>query len=1024
MFIKGNIEKSPGHEAELIVWDKIEQRFAGRESFGFLHYPMFEEAHAYRREIDVLIVDREIGVTIIEVKGLSIRQIQSISGKVWTCRKGDKTFTIEPYAQAERQMDMLCKNIEEEPLFYRNLGRRAIVALPYITRKEWVDYGYDGMLNAPPILFKEDLDDINLVNRLKLISIRKQPKMLVDAAWNAMKRRFSVLEEPVSTPSAKQVMESKGVFSLTYFLPDFMSFVSNESSLRLALREGKKIYVFSSFELPSEFLKDHQRFIEEFQFQYFFLDTPHNPYEFTCIQNGTLSEKMLELIKECVNFNHGQYSAIHASVRDNLKIVAGAGTGKTHVMIDRVMYLLESEEVDLKDIVMITFTNESTDEMRRRFQDRMLTMFELTRRKRYLEFAEDVKNMQISTIHSYSKSILTKLAHEMGFGIDVKVRSYIRMKDQIIERLTDDYLSSDLSTNGLDGLFESGLEHYRITRLMRKFWDEMEKKGLTREEIEKLDWGSATDAVHTTLHDLFRYVFSRCDTELERVKRMDNAIDMGDMIRKIRWFTDNKKMSQLESRKFLFVDEFQDSDNTQIELVASLHEQLGYTVFVVGDVKQSIYRFRGADYTSFERLEDKIKSGILEVHLNQNYRTTSSLLDQLDRLFTHWGDDGHGLLPYSKSDRLIGMTRTRQNKNELQRIRINKYKGKKAMNEAMLQRIQEGLAEVTTSKETGEKVALLVRTNRQAKEVAKVCEEAGIPIKQNLNGNFYRSDAVIHFKSLLEAMMYPSEAVHLVTVLESPYFCYKIPSRLLVAHEGNGKAISRYIEERIGDDFSRYLKDMRRLPFMAVIQRIISEKGLSRNLQLYYERVTGNTEVAASKVRQYELDLAHLMNILHQHFGPDTSTLWTIHRWITLQVRVNTTENSPMDMTTLGRLEITTIHRAKGLEYHTVILPRLDFPFTDHRSAFLVEEELREETNRPRRVGWDLSADQGEGKSEHFDSLEVSENDEIIKEETRLLYVALTRAKKKIALIESDDVKQNTWGELLEKAMGGINHVR
>lgn len=276
--------------------------------------------------------------------------------------------------------------------------------------------------------------------------------------------------------------------------------------------------------------------------------------------------------------------------------------------------------------------------------------------------------------------------------------------------------------------------------------------------------------------------------------------------------------------------------------------------------------------------------------------------------------------------------------------------------------------------------------------------------------------------------MYPSEAVNLVSALETPYFLYKIPARLLIRHEGDGKMISRYVEERIGDDFSRYLKDLRRLPFLAVIQRIISEKGLMRNLQPYYERITQDPEVAASRARQYELDLAHLMNIIHQQFGPDTSTLYTIHRWLKLQVRVNTNENTPMDTTSDGQLEITTIHRAKGLEYHTVILPRLDFPFTNQRNVFLIEEE-QDGSDRMRRVGWDLSAGRGrgmkemEGKNNHYDGLETSELDEIVKEETRLLYVALTRAKNKIVLIRSG-VKPDTWGELLEKAMGGMDDVR
>jgi len=1020
VFVRGNLDGGPGQEAELIVWEEMKRRFEGRESFGFFHFPMFGEGHAYRREIDVLIVDCEIGVTVIEVKGISIGQIQNISGRVWTCQKDGTIFEIEPYAQAERQMDMLCNDLENEPLFYRSLGRRAIVALPYITRSEWNDKGYDKGLNIPPILFQEDLEEKNLVEKLKRINVFRQPKKLSDAAWSTMKRRFSVMQKPVSVPSAEKVMEMKGVFSLTFFLPDEKSVIENEKSICSALQDGKKVYVFTNSDLPRHLILKYQPFIDKHQLQHTVLDVESTKYGFACIKNGELTEPFSVIVERCDTFNHGQYSAIHSPARDNLKIMAGAGTGKTHVMIDRIMYLIECEGVALKDIVMITFTNDSTDEMRRRFQDRMLTMFSLTRRKRYLELAEDVKNMQISTIHSYSKSILTHLAHEIGFGLGVKIRSYIHVKNQIIERLTDEYIANDKTKSALNGLFESGLDHHRITKTIRRIWDEMEKKGLTREEIESLDWGVPEKRIHGTLHDLFRHVFSRCEEELDRVKRQDNAIDMGDMIRKLKWFTDNKKLNQLESQKYLFVDEFQDSDNTQIELVANLHTQLGYRIFVVGDVKQSIYRFRGADYTSFERLEEKMNQSIPKIHLNQNYRTNSSLLDRLDELFSRWGDDGVGILPYSDQDRLVGMKRTRSKAEEFQVIEVNRYEGKASMDQAILKHTQDGIRDISESDD--EKVAILVRTNGQAEEITRLFEENGLPVKQNLDGTFYRSHAVMHFKALLEALMYPSEAVHLVTALETPYFHYKIPSRLLVRYEGDGKSIARYIEERIGDDFSRYLKDMRRLPLMAVVQRIISEKGLMINLESYYERITGSSEIAAIKVRQYELDLAHLMNILHQQFGPDTSTLWTVHQWLTLQVRVNTSENKPMDTTSKGQLEITTIHRSKGLEYHTVILPKLDFPFAKQRSLFLIEEEVTDE-KRTRRVGWNFSAEERDGKSSHYDDLETSEMDEIIKEETRLLYVAMTRAKQKITFIRSG-VRENTWSGLLQIAIGGMEDER
>ncbi|MFB8331645.1 hypothetical protein ACFC3Y_27460 [Bacillus wiedmannii] len=82
MFIEGMDEYRPGIDAERYVWKKVELAFIEHESFGFLHFPMFNENHASKREIDILLVDREFGVTLIEVKGINIKQIQGIQGHI------------------------------------------------------------------------------------------------------------------------------------------------------------------------------------------------------------------------------------------------------------------------------------------------------------------------------------------------------------------------------------------------------------------------------------------------------------------------------------------------------------------------------------------------------------------------------------------------------------------------------------------------------------------------------------------------------------------------------------------------------------------------------------------------------------------------------------------------------------------------------------------------------------------------------------------------------------------------------
>ena len=157
----------------------------------------------------------------------------------------------------------------------------------------------------------------------------------------------------------------------------------------------------------------------------------------------------------------------------------------------------------------------------------------------------------------------------------------------------------------------------------------MAKKGLTKAEILKLEWGSVSAEKQEIFNKLFNYVFEHCETLLEAEKKKENAIDMNDMVRKLKSFPSGEILNQLERDKYIFIDEFQDSDNTQIELLSTLHNHLNYRLFVVGDIKQSIYRFRGGDYTAFERLRDRVSSKFREINLKHNYRTSKSLLKKL-----------------------------------------------------------------------------------------------------------------------------------------------------------------------------------------------------------------------------------------------------------------------------------------------------------------------------------------------------------------------------------------------------------
>jgi ATP-dependent exoDNAse (exonuclease V) beta subunit len=1007
LFIQADIGNKPGLKAELIVWNAMKEYFAARDSFAFLHYPMFNQEFKGRREIDILIVDKEIGLSVIEVKGLKIDQIESIQGPVWNYRD----FYEEqgsPYLQAEKQLDMLCNRLEKNPLLYRTFSKRVVIALPYITRSEWESKGFHRLLHAPPILFKDDLSEAKCFNKLSNCYIYNSGDALNYRQWSEMLGIFSVTDQ---TPAV-----APNIYSSLFVFSSEKQFLAEKDYIKQALNQGTKIFLLSYFEIPEKWVQQYQSFIDEYQLLLYTSNTTSILKDKVIIHDGENFTENLgnQLSKDFKKFNLGQYKATHAPIGEHLMVTAGAGTGKTHVMVDRILFLLTKADIFLKDIIMITFTNESTNEMKERLQEKLINLSKLTRQTKYGIYAEDIKEMQLSTIHSFAKSILVSLAHEIGYGRNVQLRSFVKKKKEIIEQLANEYIHKFPVSEIVDLDFR----HYELVDVIYDFWEEMEKKGLTKDEIKALEWGTATKPSYKIIQGLFKFVFKHCEDRLDQEKKRENAVSMGDLIRKIKGFSkDETKMKQLQLNKYVFVDEFQDSDNVQIEMVASLANYLNYHLFVVGDVKQSIYRFRGADYKSFDQLNQKVNSKFIELSLNQNYRTSQSVLEKLDKLFSAWGKKGW--LSYSltnDNDRLRGMNKGNNFANEFQFLHA---KNDKAAKEMMIGAIQASLKITKTLPEkSNRKIALIVRTNSQALTVKKWCDENNITTQQNLDGTFFTSAAVRDFKSLLDGLLYPDDAKFVVNALQSPYFRYEIPYQVLLPFLGRSRDILSFINSKISDDFMQYVKQLKVLPVLAIIQKIISEKGILHYLADYLGKREENQEQIEVVVKQYQKNLFHLLNMIQQQFSTMNCTLFTLNEWLTLQMRTNRTENEPVLESDEQTVTITTVHRSKGLEYHTVIMPKTDYPFEIDRTTFYIQEE-NEVVDNKRKVGWYIK---NHDHNNFYSELSDFERDEINKEETRLLYVAMTRTKKRLVVILPSWNKENTWSALIKAT--GIQEVQ
>jgi superfamily I DNA and RNA helicase len=148
---------SSGEAGEVQVWDAVRLGFADRPCVGYWRYPVFSPQS--RKEPDILIADRQLGLIIIEVKTISIDQILGISGHQWQLQNF-YTTTNNPYQQAENQLYSVLRYCDAEPQLQQQVCARVMVALPQITRQQWQDRKFDRLPTSPPILFQDCLPHI------------------------------------------------------------------------------------------------------------------------------------------------------------------------------------------------------------------------------------------------------------------------------------------------------------------------------------------------------------------------------------------------------------------------------------------------------------------------------------------------------------------------------------------------------------------------------------------------------------------------------------------------------------------------------------------------------------------------------------------------------------------------------------------------------------------------------------------------------------------------------------------------
>lgn len=702
-------------------------------------------------------------------------------------------------------------------------------------------------------------------------------------------------------------------------------------------------------------------------------------------------------------FNHEQYDIEHFNVTDMLIVKAAAGTGKTTVMIDRIMFLLAVvEDLHPADIAMITFTNKATSSMIGKLQKRVMDMFRLTGRHRWYVVMEELSQIQISTIDSFFNAILKNDGSVLGYGVDSAIKSFIHERKNIIREIVNDLFKENqvddfLSTNILP-------VHEYVSKAFY-IWEKLNSRGYFEQSIYEMDFGKAAGRSSDIINNNLGIIIKEAEKRYQVFKKKYNAYTINDIKADMHAMVNLDKADMRQRKlRFLFIDEFQDTDNSQISSVAWLQKWMGCQLFVVGDVKQSIYRFRGAEESAFDELRKCLQHyglshhNICEKILRKNYRTAAGMMNAMNSVFAKWGEDG--LLVWDGS-----VQPCIEDKGFLQKIVC------KQNDSNVIPVIKEWMPKT-------KHICLLTRRNDQVEKIADLCRNQGIPCRARLSGGFYKCGAVRDFFALLGAMLYPADTRRLYNLLLTPYTELVPDGDNIGSMKGNELEIRAYLESLlVKDDWHGILKKQRVEPFFPLILDMLDKLCpverysvmRKNNFPLYV--VTNEVDY---DVNFYKLNLNKLMRILYENFSGEYVSLLTVYDFLENKILTDRTEDCVYPDIESGEekciVEAMTVHKAKGLEFETVIIPYMNWSFSRKEDYDNFRRVITENCGGGLEIGWAFRYSGKSYQNEYYDSKGNNEQQAICREESRILYVAMTRAiKNLICFVSRNNNNTETW---------------
>ena len=723
-------------------------------------------------------------------------------------------------------------------------------------------------------------------------------------------------------------------------------------------------------------------------------------------------------------------------------------------MSERILFLLstsvseitigESKYLDglrLEEIALVTFTGEAAGQMRKRIARTIGLRQRLCKRCIHptLPWLMQLSQCRISTLHMFAKALLQDFGAAIGYAPSVRVSNltmqYRAIRDAALSKALDPQYRVGSADSGYPPAFYLWTEH------LDAVWDGMGNNGISLlGDQAEVDWGGelAADnsrAAAKVVKDSIRNIGG----EFARSCMEHQAVPTSQLVPSaLRALKESKERVARRPIRFLFVDEFQDTDALQMALLLEVRRQPDLRMFVVGDAKQGIYRFRGAHGNAFEELSAQTQQRKMQPFekfpLNRNFRSGKKLLDDFHPYFFAWGAADRAWIPYDKSDKLRHDPVRDRNSSliSLQQVKAATYAGCAAQ-----------LIGSWRGKQPERSIGILCRRNSHAKLVARAIREFDPNLKPRLvvGGEFYVTRAVHEARALLQALLMPDDDAAILELMETRWANglrdnkHASMPTVTEGHSSWQVDIDGVIDwkSRLGSmaGSGRY----ERADLSALRMRVLSLRSLSRNMSPIAFLIQCNQILRPAAVKllpdegaeerfDYERNLNHLFALMAESPASGSLSLSGILQWLVLQIGTNRDEDEPASNSADGaRLDVMTVHRAKGDEFDFVLIPNTWTKVGPPQSAKTeVTVASGPEAKRSIRWRWNANAENVclKNASEGDDQVWSANTTETEREEARLLYVAMTRAKINLTafILSTRRGRDVTWGEMLEAGKG------